>query len=368
MLYDTLKHDDKEVFMQIITNNARIDKYYNLSSYFNPEELLIFDIETTGFAAEASKLYLIGCCFYNKGNWTISQWFNDDGNSESDILTLFMEFTKSYKYLLHYNGDGFDIPYLTKKINEFNLDYSFSHMKSIDLYKVIKPYKSILHIDNLKQKSLEKYLGINRLDKYSGGDLIKVYDDYLKTKKDSNKQLLLQHNFEDLEGFISCCSFMSLDRLKKGDFIVKKMSVRDSKLVFSIELAYEIPKRISFGHYNIIITGYKNEVSINVPIIEEELKFYLDNYKDYYYLPAEDVAVHKSVATYVDKNYRVQAKKETCYLKRKGYFITQINKGILSGYKRNIKDVESFIELSDSFLKNMDLINLYARHIIKMML
>ncbi|MDE5873841.1 MAG: elongation subunit of DNA-dependent DNA polymerase, partial [Lachnospiraceae bacterium] len=88
------------------------------------------------------------------------------------------------------------------------------------------------------------------------------------------------------------------------------------------------------------------------------------NYREYYYLPAEDMAVHKSVATYVDKDYRVQAKKENCYLRHTGHFISQINDGIMSGYRKDLKDKETFIELNDSFLQDMDMVNAYARHVI----
>lgn len=40
---------------------------------------------------------------------------------------------------------------------------------------------------------------------------------------------------------------------------------------------------------------------------------YYPNYKDYYYLPAEDIAVHKSVGTYVDRRCRRQADALNCF-------------------------------------------------------
>ncbi len=350
--------------MQIITNTAREHKFMQLSSYFNPDDIVLFDIETTGFAAEATNLYLIGCCYYHQGKWNITQWFNDDGDSEEEIIDCFMNFIKPYKFLIHYNGDGFDIPYITRKLEIYNLNHTFSSIESLDIYKKIKSFKDVLHLDNLKQKTIEKFLGINRLDKYTGGDLIKVYKDFLKNNSDSGRQLLLQHNYEDLEGLIYCSSLLAYTKLKAGCFVVQKMSVRDNRLLFSLTLDYPLPKRITLGINGIIITGYQKEATINVPIISEELKFYLDNYKEYYYLPAEDMAVHKSVATYVDKNYRQQAKKETCYLRRYGHFITQVDSGILSGYKRNYRDNESFIELADSFLQDLDMLHAYARHVV----
>ena len=141
------------------------------------------------------------------------------------------------------------------------------------------------------------------------------------------------------------------------------MSVRDNRLLFSITLDYPLPKRVTLGINNVLITGFQYEATINVPIITDELKFYFDNYKEYYYLPAEDMAVHKSVAQYVDKDYREQAKKDNCYLRRKGHFITQIDNGILQGYKYSSRDKETYIELVDSFLQDIDMLHAYARHI-----
>lgn len=45
------------------------------------------------------------------------------------------------------------------------------------------------------------------------------------------------------------------------------------------------------------------------------LKYFFKNYKDYYYLPEEDITIHKDVATYVDKNHRIQATASNCFTK-----------------------------------------------------
>lgn len=350
--------------MQIFTNEVHDNKFLRLSSYYQPEDVVVFDIETTGFAAPTTMLYLIGCCFYQDGKWMITQWFNDDAASEREIIVCFMEFIAHYKYLLHYNGDGFDLPYVTKKLEGYGLDYNFEAIESVDIYKQIRPFQHILHLDKLKQKSLEQFLDINRLDKYTGGDLIKVYKEYIKKPTDAGMKLLIQHNYEDLEGLAYCCSLLAYPKLKAGCFQIRKMSVREEQLVFLLTLDYPLPKRIATGIHDIVITGYENEASIKVPILQEEMKFFLENYKEYYYLPAEDVAVHKSVASYVDRNYREQAKKENCYLRRHGYFITQLDEGVLAGYKREYHDRETFIELADSFLQDSDLLHSYARYII----
>ena len=52
-----------------------------------------------------------------------------------------------------------------------------------------------------------------------------------------------------------------------------------------------------------------------------ELKTFFKDYKDYYYLPAEDTAIHKSVGEFVDKKARVQATARTAYIKKTGSFL-----------------------------------------------
>ena len=58
--------------------------------------------------------------------------------------------------------------------------------------------------------------------------------------------------------------------------------------------------------------GFESSMSgstarLRVRLFEGELRFfYSGSPKDYYYLPEEDIAVHKSIASAVDKEHRVQ--------------------------------------------------------------
>lgn len=346
--------------MLTFTNAVHDNELLCLENYYPPEDTVIFDIETTGFAADTSVLYLIGCGYYDDGRWFIKQWFNDNINSEHDIIEQFFSFIRPYKYLLHYNGDGFDIPYLKKKIISYNMENVLHSLESIDLYKVIRPYKDILHTDNLKQKSIELLLGIKRLDKYSGGDLIRVYQNYTDSHNDTALKLLIQHNYEDIEGLMYSFCLMSYKSLTDGCLTVHKMYVRDNRLCFLLELTNALPKRISCGAVGVTFTGYGLNATLSADIIEDDLKFFFDNYRDYYYLPAEDTAIHKSVAGFVDKNYRVQATRSTCYTKHRGCYISQLDCNIVNGYKKCYDDSDSLIELTDSFLQDMDILNKYA--------
>ena len=61
--------------MKIIKNELTDFKIsYCLDTIAPLENFLFVDIETTGFTAKSSSLYLIGCAWYDQSHWHITQW------------------------------------------------------------------------------------------------------------------------------------------------------------------------------------------------------------------------------------------------------------------------------------------------------
>ena len=79
------------------------------------------------------------------------------------------------------------------------------------------------------------------------------------------------------------------------------------------------------------------------------MKFFFDHPEDYYYLPAEDMAIHKSVATYVDKDFRKKATADNCYTKKDAIFVPQYETLITPFFKESNKDKLTYFELTGSF-------------------
>ena len=102
----------------------------------NIQQSLFFDIETTGLSADISAITVIGCCDMD-GN--VTQWFNEDGLSQKQILTDFLAFIQPYNTLITFNGKTFDLPFLTSKIKEFKINASFDQYEHLDLYQILKP-------------------------------------------------------------------------------------------------------------------------------------------------------------------------------------------------------------------------------------
>ncbi len=135
----------------------------------------------------------------------------------------------------------------------------------------------------------------------------------------------------------------------------------------SLKLPSLLPADISYGINDCYFSGHKEDGKLRVPLYEEELKYFYSNYKDYYYLPKEDIAVHKSVASFVDKEYREQATARNCYTRKISSYLPQWDAVFVPFFKRNYDDKALFFELTDELKTQREAFNQYAHHILQMM-
>lgn len=105
---------------------------------------------------------------------------------------------KGFDTIITFNGNGFDIPYLRAKCSKYQISDPFENKTFIDIYKQVRSLKFLLALPDLKQKTIEQFLGMEREDKYNGGELIEVYHTYVKNPSDELLCLLKQHNYEDV--------------------------------------------------------------------------------------------------------------------------------------------------------------------------
>ena len=276
------------------------------------QQPLFFDIETTGLSADISAITLIGCCDMD-GN--ITQWFNEDGFSQKQILSDFLTFIKSYDTLITFNGKTFDLPFLSSKIKEFKLNASFDRYEHLDLYQILKPYKNLWGLKNFRQKNLEEYLGFHRTDKLSGKKLIKTYQNYLEKGDTKDKEAVLLHNREDLLGLRNIYSLMSYPALLDGKFTLSSYSIENDEFHAYLNLDHEVPVCGNYKQSGICLTLKHSNAVLTYPLDDGHLKHYHRDYKNYYYLPMEDLVIHKSMKSFVDTSSLVRADKDNCYSK-----------------------------------------------------
>lgn len=343
---------------------------YPLSRLGEPDGLLFFDIETTGFSGDYNPVYLIGCTYKKEASWHLVQWFCDTPGAEKEVLDSFFALAETYQTLVHFNGDTFDIPFLEKRCRKLKLPHSFSRLKSIDIYKRIKPYKKYLGLESMKQKSIEGFLGIGREDLYNGGQLIEVYREYLNTKDPILLKLLLLHNEDDLKGMPALLPILFYPDFFTQEFLleqVREEGGKDPHVAVTAKGDEEtcLPVPLKGSMPGISLLAEKNRLFLSLRLYEGTLKYFYPNYKEYYYLIYEDMAVHKSVGEFVDKTARIKATKETCYTKKSGRFLMQPEPVWTPDFCNSRSEKNCFFEFCPECFEDREKLNIYIRQLMK---
>lgn len=174
------------------------DEKLTFKSKYYDEEAVFLDIETTGLSPMRSFIYLIGLVFIDlkKVTMHITQLIAEDRDEEEEILKLTKEKLKGYKTVVTYNGNSFDLPFIAKRSERYGIEPIA--MDSFDMYEKLRLHKDTLKLDGLKQKNIEKKLGITREDRYNGGECISFYKDYVKNKNQESFNRFVLHNYDDL--------------------------------------------------------------------------------------------------------------------------------------------------------------------------
>lgn len=364
----------------MIINETTItySEQYLISQKISPETSIFFDIETTGFKPQYSHLYLIGAAFKNPDSslsestvWNIRQWMAEKPQEEIQLLRIFAEFLQPFDTILHFNGAHFDLPYLEDKYEQYGLTSPFSSLKSVDLYQDFRPLKSFLKLERMNQKSLELFLGLERDDKFDGGKLIPVYRKFCGTGSPQLRKLLLLHNQEDVSGMFALTriygylDFFTLAALENitTDFLKNKDHTWNVLLTFPLKTPVPVPvsQSYDFGY----LTLNKSTGKLLLPMLEDTLYYYFTDYKNYYYLPQEDQAIHKSVAAYVEKEYRQPARKENCYTRQSGLFLPQTEELFTPAFRRAYDDSLSWFLWKEEDWKDSSKWSLYLSSLLQ---
>lgn len=349
------------------------------------EDTLLYDIETTGLNPKSSQLYLLGILLFHKENSELIQYFAESVLDEEEILEQFFQLCKTKKVLISFNGESFDNRFVESMAKSYGKLPLHLNLKQLDLFKLIRKRKKFYGLESCSLKSCERFLGIYREDRCSGGELISVYQDYLQSKNSEKKNLLLLHNREDIQNLPALFSFLAYENIFQGNvhFQRAELLVRDEmkeknynhqnenslqikdleleerqnsrtseKLCLKFSLPLSIPVPLTLTPKNFLLEIKETSLCLTVPLYQGELCYFFKDYKDYEFIPSEDRVVHKSLAAMYPKEMREKTKASTAYQKMKTSFLP-IFQEKEKVFKKTYQDKQCFIPFKENTFESI---------------
>lgn len=388
----------------MLTITEQIPDFDTYEDYlgYRGETALFFDIETTGLSASTAIIFLIGAVKKCGDGWRLTQWLAQRPEDEPELLRAFFDTAAGCDTLIHFNGTTFDLPFLRERAKRVcnmlpesssaestggseitasdssaalpcrcNLD----NRASIDLYQKFRPLKSVLGLPRMNQTTLEAFLGWPREDRLSGKQMVSLFQKYAASQEPKLRDLLLLHNHDDLLGMTDLLRLCAYSMLFDGQFASVGASIRLDNLVLTnqsasgnrdfsdspdesdathaclelrLMLKTALPKELSLSFpypgsvLRCTLTASGTQAVLSIPGFRGELRHFFPNYRDYYYLPLEDQAVHKSVGAFVGKEYRSPARPENCCVKKSGLFFPQPEECFSPAFRSSYESKELF--------------------------
>lgn len=361
----------------MITHTTLIPDFQIYADFygFTPEECLFFDIETTGLSSASASVFLIGTITFSENKWRLTQWMAQEPQEESLILQTFLDIAAEKKVLLHFNGTTFDIPFVRARSQKWNLKEPseaamvLEHMQSIDFYQKLKPLKKLYHMERFTQQVLEQFSGWHRDDRLTGKQMIDLYKKYIASKEPKLADLLLLHNHDDLLGMLRILPLTNVLVMMHSSIVSDAAEIKtiydkqNTAIHFQFTSVLPFPEAITreaeWNSCDCHLELTKTTGTFTIQIYSGELLYFFPDYKNYYYLPAEDQAIHKSIGEFVDREHRQNAKPANCYIRKTGIFLPQIRPLFQPDFQESYKDSLHYFELTDSFLSDQSALMQY---------
>ena len=234
-----------------------------------------------------------------KGNIIcIDQFFCWHPDEEHLIPCCFLELLKPYRTLITFNGLGFDIHYLTAKCQTYGMPAPFLEFSNLDIFRALSKFKKDFQTAEFKAKDRRKILRDRQEDLYSAAIWSTSIISMLPRRR---KRHVIFYRFTTMKmslGMIDLLPILSLSSDFSGSFYGRfhcKNLYEDyqehyqNECIITLKNQYPVPKRISYGFDQFYLTSYQDTTKLSIKIYSGELKYFYPNYKDYYYLPEEDL-------------------------------------------------------------------------------
>ncbi len=169
-----------------------------LLGLFAPHELVFLDIETMGLGF-GQEVFLIGVLSWRDRAWKLVQLVLVDLEAQAELLTAALDGLTAFRACATYNGASFDLPFLRTALEFANLatDTLDGLFHADLLYPTRQRYRDV--VDDCRLTTIAGHvLGMTRDDDIDGAFIPFVFVEFLRTRRISILQRILEHNRQDL--------------------------------------------------------------------------------------------------------------------------------------------------------------------------
>lgn len=178
-----------------------------------PEDILMFDTETTGLGGTGAFIFLLGIARFAEGGIEAEQIFLLDFPGEREFLSLVKERFAASRLFVSYNGKTFDSHMLRGRFLMNRM--SFTMGDQIDLlHPARRVWRTLLEDCSLHSVE-ENVLGVRRGLDIPGAEIPDVYLGFLRSGCPGRLPEVFEHNMEDVASLARI--YRVLGRLLSGD-------------------------------------------------------------------------------------------------------------------------------------------------------
>ncbi|MBO4390871.1 MAG: ribonuclease H-like domain-containing protein [Lachnospiraceae bacterium] len=367
-----------------------------------PGKTLILSIETTGLKPDNSELFMIGTLSFTVGNTKENepdevlsvkrkQWLIHALHEERTAILEFLEMLRRERYdrIITFYGSTFDLRFPVECLREFGLYREAEQLENypnMELSKVLRPFRKALDLTDNRQQSFESIIGYRRnrqetsfqiSDLYrTGRELYYVQKGIKGSFPEDVEEVIFEYNRDKLFGIFHMLPLLFYVKISEpGDnapVLTHEISEYQGFLEIRGESLYPVLLPLTYQEGSLRVDWNERQFVIRLSIYRGELKLFFRDYKNYYYLPLEDTAIHKKLGSLVDSAHRKPATKETCYQKKSGIFLPENPSYHTDGdlpqygpdhisYRESYDSVVSYRDYSEDFLYSEE--SLYDRNV-----
>lgn len=168
-------------------------------SGFDTGKALFIDTETTGLAGGTGTLaFLIGLGYHTEDGFVVRQYFMRDFSEEAAALEAISRFASNFRYLVSFNGRGYDLPILQSRfiLNRIDIDLSsFPHLDLLFPSRMVFKHR----LDDCRLTTLERQvIHFFREDDVPSQEIPELYFKYLRSRNPALMDRVFYHNTMDV--------------------------------------------------------------------------------------------------------------------------------------------------------------------------